>query len=365
MTTDITTLPPTDRAMIVLGSTKTEADLRALILDTQAITAVNDKTDRELAHRFGMKLRTARTTIEKTGKAARDDATAFAKAVINEEKRLIAITEGEEKRVIGLRDAYDAKIEAEEEAKRQAEAKRVADIKRQIEGIRGLPLALAGASSDEIGAELAAIDQFEPLPEVFGEFLEECVATIDECVKSLKDLHVRVMSQEAAAALVEAERKRLEQVRIEAEQALAAERKELEEARAAIAKERAELEALRAAAQPVIVKESEPIELVQTGAEPEPVEQIEEPIVATDWRIREYVIHTASQFEALATKAFHCGFVDFAQSLDSIAIALREGSHDAAFTKANREAMIEADSALIDATAEAIDALTDEQAEAA
>lgn len=41
--------------------------------------------------------------------------------MIDEQKRLIGITECEERRIMGLRDAYDAKIEAEKEAIRKAE----------------------------------------------------------------------------------------------------------------------------------------------------------------------------------------------------------------------------------------------------
>ena len=123
--TEITTLAPADRAMIVLSSSTTEAQLRGMVQDAASITDVIDPDGREQAHRMGMKLRTARTTIEKAGKAARDDANAFAKAVIDEQRRLIGITEGEERRIMGLRDAYDAKIEAEKEATRKAEADRI------------------------------------------------------------------------------------------------------------------------------------------------------------------------------------------------------------------------------------------------
>ena len=372
-TTDITTLPPADRALIVLSSIKTEEHLLGLVSEATAITDVIDPDGREQAHRLGMKLRSARTTIEKTGKSARDDANAFAKAVIDEQKRLIAITEGEEKRVIGLRDAYDAKIEAEKEAKRQAEAKRVAEIRAKIDGIRNLPFALAGASSDEIAAELAAIDQFEPSPEVFGELIEDCVSACQECIASLKDLHARVMGQEAAAALLESERQRLEQVRIEAEQAMAAERAALQAERAAML---AEIEAMRAE-KLAMEAERAALSAAQTGADSEPVvEEVMPDIVVTaekaaevfteattivEWRIRQAAIHTAAQFAALAGKVEQCGFGAFAVELRSVATSLRDGAHDAALAKADREALIAADTLLLDATVECIDVLGEQQ----
>lgn len=92
--TDITALPPADRALIVLNSTKTEEHLNALVVEAAPITEVNSPAGRDQAHALGMKMRKARTTIEKTGKTAREDAQAFSRAVIGEEKRLIGIIEG-------------------------------------------------------------------------------------------------------------------------------------------------------------------------------------------------------------------------------------------------------------------------------
>lgn len=381
-TTDIALLPPADRALIVLNSTKTEADLKAMVEEAATITEIKDKTGREQAHRVGMKLKSARTTIQKTGKSARDDATAFCKAVIDEEKRLIAITEGEEKRVIGLRDAFDEKLEAE----RRAEEARRAEIKEKIEGIRRLPLELAGLSAFEIEAEMQALAAFTPPVEVFGDLTNECHSALAEAVEKLADLHARVLAQETAAAAIEAERRRIEE-------SLAAERAALEAERAKLAAERAELEALRAQAGISVAPagpETEPFfmevapepfaELLGDGqsapddapliqgeigvldAELTIVESTDEPefVTPTDWRIRNFALHTAGQFEALAAKVSQCGFASFAGELAAVAIGLRNGDHDAALTKADHEALIAADNLLLDATVEAIDTLRDQ-----
>lgn len=409
ITTDITTLPPADRAMIVLASTKTEEHLRGLVVEATSVTAVIDPDGREQAHRLAMKLRTARTTIEKTGKAARDDANAFAKAVIDEQKRLIAITETEEKRVLALRDAYDARIEAEKEAKRQAEAARVAAIREKIDGIRALPLALAGASSDDIAAEKAALEGFTPTEEVFAEFTDDCKAAIAEALAAMSDLYARVMAQEAAAALVQAERLKLEEARRQAEAELAAEREALERQRAearaeakklaaeraAFAAEQAEYrriqselmqaeEAKRAALVEQQMRmldqaEDQAIVAAPTGAETEQADEEAEPVVAdlfedepgavpaapvADWTIRQAAIHTAAQFTALAGKVEQCGFGDFAVTLRIVANGLRDGAHDAALAQADRDALIAADTLLLDATAECIEVLSEQQAAA-
>lgn len=374
--TDIAALPPADRALIVLNSTKTEVALRDLVSEAANITAVVDSAGREQAHRLGMRLKNARTTIEKTGKAAREDATAFSKAVIAEEHRLKAITEAEEKRVLSLRDEYDAKIEAEKEAKRQAEAKRVAEIREKIEGIRSLPLAMAGAGSDEIAAERDALDAFEPPESVFGEFLQDCIDAKKECILSLCDLYNRVIAQEAAVALAEAERLRLEEATRAEREALARERAAIEEEKAELARMRAEVAAMKAAASGSIaapfepeqeqIDESELMPVVEVTPE-QAAEIFEEaeidpapaPVV-TDFKIRMAALATADQFDAIAAKVSQCGQQMFANDLRQVAITLRAGTFDQALANADHEALIAADNLLIEASMKFIDALSEE-----
>lgn len=238
--TDIATLPPAERAMIVLGSSKTEVQLREMVEETKAITEIKDATGRDQAHRAGMKLKTARTTIEKTGKTARDDANAFSKAIIGEEKRLIAIVEAEEKRVLALRDTYDAALAAEKAAQEAADQARKDEIRGKIDGIRRLPLDLAGETAEGIAAELNALGAFEPAEEVFQEFTADCATARHEVMGALRELYDRVRAQEDAAALVQAEREHLAQVKREADAQLAAEREALAAERAALEAERRE-----------------------------------------------------------------------------------------------------------------------------
>ena len=404
--TDISTLPPTDRALIVLSSQKTEIALHDLVTESSAITDVIDTTGREQAHRLGMRLKTARTTIEKTGKSAREDALAFNKAVISEEKRLIAITESEERRVLGLRDAYDARIEAE----KQAKAAKLAQIQVMIGHIKALPLEMAGAPSDDIRAEIEVMEGFSPTEDVFGELLGECKDAAKETLAMLQDLYARVYAQEVAQAELEAtaaaERKRIEQERIEAERAMAEQRAALEAQRAAIAEEkrqaaeelaaaRAELAAARAAieaekakmaadrlaalaAMAAPVAEDPPVDEVQPDIfetlTPEVITTTDEPVaepstetVVTEqppmfvpyssWLVRQGAIHTAAQFTALAKKVDAVGFAEFAIHLQEIAAELAHGTHDEALTAADHDAIIAADNELLDATIECIDAL--------
>lgn len=379
-TTDITALPPADRALIVLNSTKTEVALRELVTEAANITAVVDTAGREQAHRLGMKLKNARTTIEKTGKAAREDATAFSKAVIDEEKRLKAITEAEEKRVLGLRDEYDAKIAAEKAAKEAAEKARKDEIMGKIEGIRRLAADLAGESAKTIGEEYDALAAFKPESDVFQEFTEEAQKALDETLQAIGALHSRVLEKEQAEAAAEAERIRLEEATRAEREALARERAAIEEEKAELARMRAEVAAMKAAASGSVAAPVEPEQeqideselMPVVDVTPEQAAEIFEEAeidpapapVVTDFKIRMAALATADQFDAIAAKVSQCGQQMFANDLRQVAITLRAGTFDQALAMADHEALIAADNLLIDASMKFIDAMT-EQSQAA
>lgn len=334
--TEITTLAPADRAMIALSSTTTEAQLRGMVQDAASIKDVIDPDGREQAHRMGMKLRTARTTIEKAGKAARDDANAFAKAVIDEQKRLIGITEGEERRILGLRDAYDAKIEAEKEAIRKAEADRVHAIQDKIEQIMEMPRHMVNATAEEIAIEREALAQFTPSEDEFQEFVKSCGDARAFAMAELEKLHAAAVARETAAAALAEERARLD-----------AERAAFEAEQAEFRRKQSELmqaeEAMRAAsAQP------EPETLVENGAEIEPSKPEPEPTDVLE--LSKFVEATARQFEAMAAKCAACGATDLADQFMTISGAVRSRAYDAAIAAAERKPLADADLAMIVAT---------------
>jgi hypothetical protein len=152
------TLP--ERAAVALGAPKYEQEIRELLARSATITEVKNKDGRDQCHGALMTLKGARVAIEKTAKAAREDATAFSKAVIAEEKRLVAIAEPEEARLTGLRDKWDAEREAEKQAKLAAEKARVDGIRARIDEIRNLPASMVGKSSDEIGVAADHLSEY-------------------------------------------------------------------------------------------------------------------------------------------------------------------------------------------------------------
>lgn len=300
--TDIAALPPAERAAIVLDSSKAETQLREMLTKTADIADVSDKDSRTLVHNAAMNLKNARVAIEKTGKTARDDANAFSKAVIAEEKRLIAIISPEEDRLLGLRNEYDRKVEEERQERERKERERVASIRQRIEGIKALPLESANDPSQQLHQTIHDLTDFA-IDDGFAEFQEEAAAAKWDAIEALKKLWDAAKAREAEAARLLAERERLEaerqaeaarqqaereqmeaqrqaeEARLQAERdKLAAERKaeedRLQAEREKLEAERAEFEAWKAqqaaqqqaAAKPVV-------EEVQAEAEPAESEQ--------------------------------------------------------------------------------------------
>lgn len=252
MTTETTSITVQQRAAVALGSSKAEAELRELAAKSKSITVVTNKDGRQECHAAAMVAKEARISIEKAGKAAREDATAFSKAVISEEKRLVDMIKPEEDRLIGLRDQYDAGEKARKEAAEAAERARIATIKEKIETIRRGPM---NASMLDANGAQAVLDMTEEvdIDDSFAEFRGEALEAKADAVEKLRAIVSAKVSAEATAARIKAEQEdeaaRLEQER----QRLAAERAEQDrisaENRAAeqrrMEAERAELERQR------------------------------------------------------------------------------------------------------------------------
>ncbi|WAX26344.1 hypothetical protein [Ralstonia phage p2110] len=242
----ISSLPPAERAVIVLESTKTETHLRELVAKSSEITTVVDANGREEAHRTGMNLKNARVTITKAGKAAREDAAAFCTAVIAEEKRLIGITEAEETRIFGLRDGYDAKAKAEKEERERKERERMAAIQAKLNDIRALPMQSASDTAAQLQATYDDLLGFTPTEEDFAEFVAEAAQARDNALGILSTLLESAKTREAEAARLAAERAAQEaEARRMAEQREELERqqRELAEQQAALARQQQEIAA--------------------------------------------------------------------------------------------------------------------------
>lgn len=238
------------RAALALNSTNTERDLIALAAKNAHIVAVIDKAGRQQAHGAAMELKTARTTIAKVSKEARDDATQFQRAIIAEEKRLIAIVEPEESRLMGLRDAYDdeqERIRLEAETKERA---RIAAIHERIGTIRGF-LMLAGQcrTSDRIQALIQQVEAIHAEGfEAFDEFAAEASTIAATTWDAMVKLHASTLAAEEDRARLKAEQE-AEAARLATERAAqAAAAAKLKAERDAFEAEQAAFKAQQAAA---------------------------------------------------------------------------------------------------------------------
>lgn len=248
-----TALAPAQRAAIALDSAKHRKELAELVKKSAGIVAVSNADGRDEAHRAGMVLKTARVHIQKRGKEAREDATAFSRAVIAEEKTLVDLIAPEEERVLALRDKWDAQVEAERQAKIAAERKRVEEHQGRIAEIRQLLTIAVDGSADCIQTLINRLHPWVVTVDVFEEFAEQASVAKDETLNRLTGMHAKAVEreaeearikaeQEAESARLRAEREELARQRAEQEARLAEERRQQE---VQLAAERAEAERIR------------------------------------------------------------------------------------------------------------------------
>lgn len=162
----------------------TTAELTALAEKSRKLEVkdLGDKATLALVHDYRMELKAARVTIEKSGKAIREDALKFQKAVIAKERELIALIEPEELRL--------------EQIEKQAK-----DHALMEERKRKLP------------------ERMERLKTVGGDFPEENVLKMDDVM--FEGHFNRLQAEKNAKEAAEIEQKRREQ-----EEKLAAEKRE-------------------------------------------------------------------------------------------------------------------------------------------
>ncbi len=248
-----TELTVQQRAAVALESSKAAAELQALAESSKGITAITNRAGRDECHSAAMAATKARTGIVQAGKAARDDATRFSKAVIAEEARLVAIIQPEESRLKALRDEWDAEAAREKAAKAEAERLRVLEITQRIALMK---LAASNAAHFSVSSEgaagiLSAVEEIE-IDSSFAEFFGEAKETHAAAVAEIRTTVEAKRASEEAAAKAQNERI-LAKIAAE-EAARVAEQVRKEEAAAAKAKadaeaaERAERERVEAAA---------------------------------------------------------------------------------------------------------------------
>jgi hypothetical protein len=194
------------RAAVALGTAEHEIRLIALVKDSERIVDVKDKAGRDECHTAYMVLKNTRIGITGMADNATEDAKAFTKAVKAEALRLLDITKAEESRLQELRDAFDAKVQAEKYAKIAAERARMDGIKADIQSIRNLALNAVGKPSIIIKAVIDSLDAIDETESRFAEFVPDAHLAINETLNTLIDLHNSTLDSEAEALRQQAER---------------------------------------------------------------------------------------------------------------------------------------------------------------
>lgn len=300
--TQTTALAPVEqRAALALNTTETESHLKALATKHAAITEIKDKAGRDQAHGAGMELKNARLAIQKTGKAAREDAQAFAKAVIAEEQRLILIIDKEEDRLFKLRDGWDAeqeRIRAEAAANEQA---RVARIRAAIDSINALPLNLIHADSAALTKNIGDLETLV-IDECYEEFQPHAEHAKAEALDALRKLLQTAVEREEAKRKADEEAAAAARAQKDMEERLRAAEEEARKAKEAQAAAEAALAAAKAPAPapaPVEVPTlTEAVDLPITMAE-EPLDLSVLELTNDEWHVTEQ-IRAAEVVEAVA-----------------------------------------------------------------
>jgi hypothetical protein len=189
-----------------------------MVQQTADITEIKNADGRTQVHGAYMTLKTRRTDIRKAGKAARDDATKFQKAVIAEEDRLVAIIEPSEQRLQALRDAWDAAREAERREKAQAEANRIAATRAMIDDLRNIPVGLVDATPERLTNAIADVEEYEVTAGAFAEFVDAAHLARTDVLAKLRDMHANAVRRAEEAAQLAAERAELAKLRAEQEE---------------------------------------------------------------------------------------------------------------------------------------------------
>lgn len=257
MTTQTTAVTVTERAIVAIGGSKYETDLRALAAKSADITSITNKAGLDQCHAHRVAIKRERIEIGRKASAATEDAKQFVASVSARAKSLVALLATEESRLGDLQESYVSEQERIKREAKQREKERVDGIMARIEEIRNAPVVAATATAHECDLLLLNLDRYK-VDDTFSEFQGRAavalvdakagVAAILDAKISAAEEAARIKAeQEAAAAAHAAEVAEFERMKAEADeqrrQEQAKEREAADEReakrRAAIAEERA------------------------------------------------------------------------------------------------------------------------------
>lgn len=242
-------LPVEVRARKALNFESVKQRVELLPERSAHITAVSSMADHADCHRHRMELKNTRCAIQRAGKDARADATAFAKAVKAAEDELVALIEPEEQRLQGLQSAFEERMAAEKAERERQEALRVARENEAFRKLLDFAVRASHKGSAQIEELLRELADF-PLDDIAPERHAEAETVRAEQADKLRLMLSEAQAVEETAARLQREREELERQREQLEALRAKQEAEAKAAREAaeaeLQRQRDQLEAQRA-----------------------------------------------------------------------------------------------------------------------
>jgi hypothetical protein len=254
----------------------TDAALDKLQEKYAEVPDVNSKEGYEAVKSGIREVRKLRTSVEKKRKELKADALEYGRRVDAEAKRITDALLSIEEPMKEAKQEFDAKKEAEKQAKIRAEEERKQKIEDKIAAIKNSPVACVSASSEDIETQIKALEGIDVTVEEYEEYHPVAAAAKVEAVAHLKQLYDEAVRRETE-----------DRLRAEEEERLAKEKAEFEQQRAAEEKKRKEEQAKIDAENERLRKEKEKLEAEQRAEEERKAKEAEEKRLAEERKKQE------------------------------------------------------------------------------
>jgi hypothetical protein len=262
----------------------TEAGLTALESKYATVPDVRDKDGYELC-RIGIgELRGLRVGVDKRRKELKADALDYCNRVESTAKQITARIVALEEPMKTAKQIVDAEVEAEKEARRNAEINRINGIRASIEKIKRMAVMFPGDGADEVKAAYNSLLALEVTESVYMELTEEATTAKAETMAHLDAMMERIAEQERIAEEI-----RIENERVRLEQA--AEREKQKAEREKLSAEKAAMEAELNAQREAIAAER--AEMARQQREIEQAQRQEQERIEAENRARQEAIEDA------------------------------------------------------------------------
>ena len=204
MTTQTTAVTVTERAIVAIGGSQYETDLRALAAKSADITIITNKAGLDQCHAHRVAIKRERIEINKKAIAATEDAKQFVAAVNSRAKSLIALLQPEEWRLEDLQDGYVSEQERIKREAAQREQDRIDAIMARIQNIRDYPVVSATATIE--GCTLMQDELLEiVIDDTFAEFQGRAAAALADAKSGVAAIISAKISAAEEAARIKAE----------------------------------------------------------------------------------------------------------------------------------------------------------------